>query len=57
MNDLEWPMFSYYVIYYEKSRKGMQHTREGSFYIWASGIGPFETGPLKDFVCEMYVLI
>ncbi len=24
MNDLEWPMFSYYVIYYEKFKKVMQ---------------------------------
>ncbi len=26
MNDLEWPMLSYYVIYYEKFRKIMQQT-------------------------------
>ncbi len=25
-NDLEWPMLSYYVIYYEKFRKVMQWT-------------------------------
>ncbi len=24
MNDLEWPMLSYYVIYYEKLKKVMQ---------------------------------
>ncbi len=24
MNDLEWPMLSYYVVYYEKFRKVMQ---------------------------------
>ncbi len=28
MNDLEWPMFSYYVIYYEKFRKVMQWTEK-----------------------------
>ncbi len=26
MNDLEWPMLSYYVIYYEKFKKIMQWT-------------------------------
>ncbi len=26
MNDLEWPMLSYYMIYYEKFRKVMQRT-------------------------------
>ncbi len=26
MNDLEWPMLSYYVSYYEKFRKVMQQT-------------------------------
>ncbi len=26
MNDLELPMLSYYVIYYEKSKKVMQRT-------------------------------
>ncbi len=28
MNDLEWPMLSYYVIYYEKLRKVMQRTEK-----------------------------
>ncbi len=28
MNDLEWPMFSYYVIYYEMFRKVMQRTEK-----------------------------
>ncbi len=28
MNDLEWPMFSYYVIYYEKLKKVMQWTEK-----------------------------
>ncbi len=27
MNDLEWQMLSYYVIYYEKFRKVMQEQR------------------------------
>ncbi len=32
MNDLEWPMLSYYVIYNEKFRKVMQlKNKEGSF--------------------------
>ncbi len=29
MNYLEWPMLSYYVIYYEKFRKIMQWTEKG----------------------------
>ncbi len=28
MDDLEWPMLSYYVIYYEKFRKVMQQTEK-----------------------------
>ncbi len=28
MNDLEWPMLSYYVIYYEKFRKVMKQTEK-----------------------------
>ncbi len=28
MNDLEWSMFSYYVIYYEKFTKIMQRTEK-----------------------------
>ncbi len=28
INDLEWPMLSYYVIYYEKFRKVMQRTEK-----------------------------
>ncbi len=28
MNDLEWPMLSYYVIYYEKFRKIMKRTEK-----------------------------
>ncbi len=28
MNDFEWPMFSYYVIYYEKFRNIMQLTEK-----------------------------
>ncbi len=28
MNDLEWPMLSYYVIYYEKFKKVMQRTEK-----------------------------
>ncbi len=28
MNDLEWPMLSYYMIYYEKFRKVMQQTEK-----------------------------
>ncbi len=31
MNDLEWPMLSYYVIYYEKFKKSHTVNREGSF--------------------------
>ncbi len=33
MNDLEWPMLSYYVIYYEKFRKSHEANTEGSFNI------------------------
>ncbi len=32
MNDLEWPMLSYYVIYGEKFRKIMQRTEEEALY-------------------------
>ncbi len=28
MNDLEWPMLSYYVTYYEKFRKVMQRAEK-----------------------------
>ncbi len=28
VNDLEWPMLSYYVIYYERFRKVMQQTEK-----------------------------
>ncbi len=28
MNDLEWPMLSYYVIYYEKFKKVKQQTEK-----------------------------
>ncbi len=28
INDLEWPMLSYYVLYYEKFRKVMQQTEK-----------------------------
>ncbi len=28
MNDLEWPMLSYYVILYEKFRKAKQRTEK-----------------------------
>ncbi len=28
MNDLEWPMLSYYVIYYETFKKVMQRTEK-----------------------------
>ncbi len=28
MNDLEWPMLSYYVVYYEKFIKAMQQTEK-----------------------------
>ncbi len=28
MNDLEWPMLSYYVIYHEKFNKVMQQTHK-----------------------------
>ncbi len=28
MNDLEWPMLSYYVIYFERFRKVMQQTEK-----------------------------
>ncbi len=31
MNDLEWSMLSYYVIYYEKFKKSHAANREGSF--------------------------
>ncbi len=31
MNDLEWLMISYYVIYYEKLKKNHVANREGSF--------------------------
>ncbi len=35
MNDLEWPMLSYYVIYYETFRKVMQWTeKETLMYGW-----------------------
>ncbi len=33
VNDLEWPMLSYYVIYYEKLKKCHAANREGSFKI------------------------
>ncbi len=33
MNGLEWPMLSYYVIYYEKLKKVMPANKEGSFNI------------------------
>ncbi len=33
MNDLEWSMLSYYVIYYEKFKKSHVVNREGSFNI------------------------
>ncbi len=31
MNDLEWPMLSYYLIYYEKYRKIMQRTEKEAY--------------------------
>ncbi len=35
MNDLEWPMLSYYVIYYEKFRKVMLRTeKEALTWVW-----------------------
>ncbi len=37
MNDLEWPMLSYYVIYYEKFKNGIQQ-KEGCFK-WAEQTG------------------
>ncbi len=36
MNDLEQPMFSYYVIYFEKFRKVMQRTEKESIFILKS---------------------
>ncbi len=33
MNDLEWPMFSNYVIYYEKFRKVIQWTEKVALII------------------------
>ncbi len=33
MNDLEWPMLSYYVIYYERLKQSHAANREGSFNI------------------------
>ncbi len=33
MNDLEWPMLSYYVIYYETFRKVMQRTEKEALTI------------------------
>ncbi len=31
INDIEWPMLSYYVIYYEKFKKVMQQTEKEAF--------------------------
>ncbi len=33
MNDLKWPILSYYVIYYEKLRKVMQRTEKETKWI------------------------
>ncbi len=33
MNDLEWSMLSYYVIYYEKFKKVMQRTKKEALKI------------------------
>ncbi len=33
VNDLEWPMLSYYVIYYEKFRKSMMQTEKVALII------------------------
>ncbi len=51
MNDLELPMLSYYVIYYEKCRRSHAANTEGSFKSWLPtysnlneklhGVGPF----------------
>ncbi len=51
MNELEWPMLSYYVIYYDKFRNVMHQTEKEAFFnIWASVACPIEKGILKD--CE-----
>ncbi len=34
MNDLEWPLLSYYVIYYEKFKKVMQRTEKEALIQW-----------------------
>ncbi len=34
MNDLEWPVLSYYVIYYEKFKKVMQQTEKVALIIY-----------------------
>ncbi len=38
MNNLEWPMLSYYVIYYETFRKVMHRTEK----VALSGVRPYE---------------
>ncbi len=39
MNDLEWPMFSYYVIYYEKFKKVMQRTEKEALNMTVQAVG------------------
>ncbi len=47
MNDLEWPVLSYYMIYYEKlkiklkkKKKGHAANKEWSFKLYYCGSGP-----------------
>ncbi len=46
MNDLEWPMLSYYVIYYEKFIKFMQRTEKEALK-WSSVIDVYNV--LMDY--------
>ncbi len=43
MNDLECPILSYYMIYYEKFRKVIQRTEEEALTrVWSSYMHPVE---------------
>ncbi len=43
MNDLEWPMLSYYVIYYEKFKKVIQRIEKEALITTLGDILPFST--------------
>ncbi len=49
MNDLEWPMLSYYVIYYEKLRKVMHRTDKVALTIYD------EQDNIKKIVIKHYL--